>query len=84
MIMSDEVKQFKSEVTGVNLTEQARNHVANYLMKRGKGLGLRLSVSTTGCSGLSYVVDYVDEVNESDFCFDFDDFNSDHWVNLLL
>ena len=70
--MNDEVKQFKSEVTGVILTERARNHVANYLMKRGKGLGLRLSVSTTGCSGLSYVVDYVDEVNESDLCFDFD------------
>jgi len=45
----------------VTLTERAARHVSRYLEKRGKGLGLRLGVRTTGCSGMAYKLEYVDE-----------------------
>ena len=41
---------------GVTLTDRAAEHVKGYLDKRGKGIGLRLAVRTTGCSGLAYVI----------------------------
>ena len=40
---------------GVSLTEKAAEHVNAYLQSRGKGVGIRLAVKTTGCSGLMYV-----------------------------
>ncbi len=46
----------------ITLTEKAANHVKNFIAKRGKGLGLRLGVRTTGCSGLAYVLEFADEV----------------------
>ena len=46
----------------VTLTEAAARHVTRYLAKRGKGVGVRLGVKTTGCSGLAYKLEYVDEV----------------------
>ena len=46
----------------VTLTEAAAQHVARYLAKRGKGIGLRLGVRTTGCSGLAYKLEYADDV----------------------
>ncbi len=46
----------------VSLTERAAAHVAKFLDKRGKGMGLRLGVKTTGCSGLAYKLEYADEV----------------------
>ena len=45
----------------ITLTEKAANHVKNFLAKRGKGVGLRLAVRTTGCSGMAYVLEFVDE-----------------------
>jgi iron-sulfur cluster assembly protein len=52
----------------VTLTEAAARHVTRYLAKRGKGVGVRLGVKTTGCSGLAYKLEYVDELNpEVDF-----------------
>ena len=50
----------------VTMTEAAQNHVRNYLANRGRGLGIRLGVKTTGCSGLSYVLEFVDELQEGD------------------
>jgi iron-sulfur cluster assembly protein len=50
----------------VTLTEQAARHVANYLKKRGKGLGLRLGVRTSGCSGMAYRLEFVDETAADD------------------
>ena len=44
----------------ITLTELAAKKVSANLQKRGKGLGIRLGVKTTGCSGLAYVVEYVD------------------------
>jgi iron-sulfur cluster assembly protein len=43
----------------ITLTEQALNHVQKSLTKRGKGLGIKIGVRTTGCSGLAYVLEYV-------------------------
>lgn len=45
----------------INFTENAYNQVKNLLAKRGKGVGIKLGVKTTGCSGLAYVLEYVDE-----------------------
>jgi len=42
----------------IQLTEAAARHVSRYLQRRGKGLGLRLGVKTTGCSGLAYKLEY--------------------------
>ncbi|MBX6319418.1 iron-sulfur cluster assembly protein IscA [Pigmentiphaga sp.] len=54
----------------VTLTERAARHVNRYLEKRGKGIGLRLGVRTTGCSGLAYKLEYVDEIQPDDEVFE--------------
>ena len=53
----------------VTLTQQAATHIGRYLQKRGKGIGLRLGVRTTGCSGMAYVLEYVDEKSPEDLEF---------------
>jgi iron-sulfur cluster assembly protein len=55
---------------GIILTDKAAKHVANFLEKRGKGIGLRLGVRTSGCSGMAYKLEFVDEVNADDLVFD--------------
>jgi len=45
----------------ISLTEEASNKVKQQLMRRGKGVGIRIGVRTTGCSGLAYTMEYVDE-----------------------
>lgn len=54
----------------ITLTERAATHVQNFIAKRGKGLGLRLGVRTTGCSGMAYKLEYADGLNEDDITFD--------------
>jgi len=54
----------------ITLTERAAGHVERYLQKRGKGLGLRLGVRTTGCSGLAYKLEFVDTPEASDSLFE--------------
>ena len=54
----------------IALTEKAANKVKQTLAKRGKGLGIRIGVKTTGCSGLAYVLEYVDSPNETDMSID--------------
>jgi iron-sulfur cluster assembly protein len=44
----------------ITLTEKAQQKVKKYIEKRGKGAGIRVGVKTTGCSGLAYVLEYVD------------------------
>jgi iron-sulfur cluster assembly protein len=53
----------------VTLTPTAAKHVAAHLVKRGKGVGLRLGVRTTGCSGLAYKLEYADEARPEDVTF---------------
>ena len=54
----------------ITLTPSAAKHVQNFLSKRGKGVGLRLGVRTSGCSGLAYKLEYADAVNPDDTTFD--------------
>lgn len=50
----------------ITLTESAARHVTAFLARRGKGVGLRLGVRTSGCSGLAYKLEYADEVRVED------------------
>ena len=54
----------------ITLTDRAANHVQNYLAKRGKGVGVRFGVRTTGCSGMAYKLEFVDAVNDEDQTFE--------------
>ena len=54
----------------INITEIASKKVQQTLAKRGKGLGIRVGVKTTGCSGLAYVLEYVDKPNPEDISID--------------
>jgi iron-sulfur cluster assembly protein len=54
----------------ISLTERAANKIKNQLAKRGKGLGIRIGVKTTGCSGLAYVLEFVDKIFEGDHIFE--------------
>jgi iron-sulfur cluster assembly protein len=63
---------------GVTLSEQAAKHVANYMTKRGKGIGLRLGVRTSGCSGMAYKLEFADESLPDDIEFE------SHGVKVLI
>ena len=52
--------------TGISLTKAAAEHVGGFLERRGKGLGLRLGIRSTGCSGLAYKIDFADSVEQDD------------------
>lgn len=54
----------------VTLTDAAARHVTRYMNKRGKGVGVRLGVRTTGCSGLAYKLEYADEISAEDVVFE--------------
>ena len=62
----------------ITLTEKAADRIKDFLAQRGKGIGLRLGVKTTGCSGMAYVMEYVDEVEDSDVVFE------DHGVKVII
>ncbi|HEX4911440.1 MAG TPA: iron-sulfur cluster assembly protein IscA [Permianibacter sp.] len=63
----------------ISLSESAAERVRKFLANRGKGVGVRLGVKTTGCSGLSYVLEFVDEVNEAE-----DAVFTDKGVNVII
>ncbi|MCW9012944.1 MAG: iron-sulfur cluster assembly protein IscA [Gammaproteobacteria bacterium] len=50
----------------LTITEQAADRVKAFLDNRGKGLGVRLGVKTSGCSGMAYVIEFVDDINEGE------------------
>lgn len=54
----------------ISLTDSAATRVRNYLDARGGGVGLRLGVTQTGCSGYSYVINYADGINDGDVVFE--------------
>lgn len=54
----------------VSLTKPAADRVRSYLDARGKGVGLRVGIKKTGCSGYAYVVNYADDVCDSDVVFE--------------
>jgi len=59
----------------VTMTPAATERVQSFLVNRGKGLGLRLGIKTTGCSGLAYVLEFVDGLNEDDEMYTVNDVN---------
>ncbi len=54
----------------ISMSQAAADHVSRYLSNRGQGLGVRLGVRTTGCSGMAYVLEFVDEIAEHDEVFE--------------
>jgi len=54
----------------ITLTESAARHIARSLEKRGAGVGLRLGVKTTGCSGMAYKIEFADSVGDTDVQFE--------------
>ncbi len=62
----------------ITLTEPAAERVRSFLENRGKGVGLRLGVKTMGCSGMGYVLEFVDEINADDEVFE------DHGVKVIV
>ena len=62
----------------ITLTDKAASRVSDFLNNRGSGIGIRLSVQTTGCSGLGYNMEFVDQTNEDDKVFE------DHGVKVII
>ncbi|MDK4576494.1 iron-sulfur cluster assembly protein IscA [Kingella kingae] len=56
----------------ITVTSNAATHIRNYLTKRGKGEGIRIGVKTSGCSGMAYTLEFVDEVQPEDTVFEQD------------
>jgi len=54
----------------ITLTERAAQHIAHFIDKRGKGFGVRLGVKTSGCSGMAYKLEFVDQAVGDDLVFD--------------
>ena len=54
----------------ITLTEAAADRVREFINKRGSGVGLRLAVKTTGCSGMAYVMEFADQVEDDDVVFE--------------
>jgi len=54
----------------IQLTDIAASRIQEFLENRGKGIGLRLGVKTTGCSGMAYVIEFVDELQSDDSVFE--------------
>lgn len=62
----------------IALTENAANRIRDQLSRRGSGLGLRLGVRKSGCSGYAYTLDYADEIGDQDAVFE------EHGVKLVV
>jgi len=63
---------------GISMTAAAANHVAKFLANRGKGVGIRLGVRTSGCSGMAYVLEFADALEADDLVFE------DHGVKVIV
>ena len=62
----------------VTLSERAAKHVSSFISKRGKGVGIRLGVRTSGCSGMAYKLEFADGALEEDLVFE------SHGVKVLV
>ena len=54
----------------ITLTDAAAERVSSFLDNRGKGIGLRFGVKTSGCSGMAYVMEFVDYIDEMDVVYE--------------
>ena len=62
----------------ITLTQTAAERVSKFLANRGNGVGVRLGVRTSGCSGMAYVLEFVDELDAEDVVFE------DHGVKVIV
>ena len=62
----------------ITFTDAAADRVSAFLADRGKGVGLRLGTKTYGCSGMAYVVEFADEIEETDTVFE------DHGIKIII
>lgn len=62
----------------ITMTATAAEHVSKHLAQRGKGFGVRVGVRTSGCSGLAYVLEFVDQADEGDQVF------QDHGISVVV
>jgi iron-sulfur cluster assembly protein len=62
----------------ITMTERAAERVKKFLHQRGKGVGVRLGVRSSGCSGLAYVLEFVDDVATHDQVFE------DHGIKIIV
>ncbi|MDF2868374.1 MAG: iscA [Gammaproteobacteria bacterium] len=67
--MNPEVSVFEAKQQTITLTPAALEHLQKTITKRGKGIGIRLGVKKTGCSGFGYVIDIADAVTDDDQIF---------------
>src|SRR5688572_21550362 len=72
------LQEEKAEIMPVTLTEKAASHVQSFMAKRGKGVGLRVGVRTSGCSGMAYKLEFADAANPDDILFE------SHGVKVLV
>lgn len=63
---------------GISITQTAADRVARFLQKRGHGVGIRLGVRTSGCSGMAYVLEFADVIEGNDVVFE------DHGVKVII
>jgi len=70
--------EFSTTPMSISLTTAAADRVRTFLTRRGHGLGLRLGVKKTGCSGFAYVVNYADDLTGNDVVFE------DHGVKVIV
>lgn len=63
---------------GISMTQAAADHVAKFIANRGKGVGIRLGVRTSGCSGMAYVLEFADALESDDLVFE------DHGVKVIV
>ena len=56
----------------ITLTPNAAEHIRSFLTKRGKGEGIRIGVKTSGCSGMAYTLEFVDDIQPEDQVFEQD------------
>lgn len=54
----------------ISLTDSAADRVKTFLHKRGKGVGVRVGVKTTGCSGMAYTIEFADDIEDTDEVFE--------------
>lgn len=64
----------------ISLTERAAKKVVKSIESRGRGVGIRIGIKTTGCSGLAYVLEYVDTVPVTRDWFRFESHGATVWV----
>mgnify|MGYP001557237667 CR=1 FL=1 len=62
----------------ISITQAAANRIKDSLATRGKGVGLRLGVKTSGCSGYMYTIDFADEMTDEDQVFE------DHGAKIII